>query len=201
VKAARTLIEGERFLHKDLWRVVERQLEHAAGTPRGSFYDDLVAMVFALHALEAYLNFVGGRLAPDIWTNEREYFKREPYRGFEGKVRKVLELAALPEPGRDARPYSTVWFLKDLRDLIAHAKPFTFNSIVEHTVDVEPPLNRTSFDALVSRENAERARDDIKAFAEAIHAAARPKVNDLWFGEAPFGGTIQYSSGHTTLAT
>ena len=65
MKSVRTSVEGERFLHKDLWRVVERQLDHALGTPRGAFYDDLVAMVFALHALEAYLNFVGERVAPE----------------------------------------------------------------------------------------------------------------------------------------
>ena len=61
-----TFIEGERFLHRELWRVVERQLNHASVTPKGAFYDDLVAMVFALHTLEAYLNFAGERLAPRI---------------------------------------------------------------------------------------------------------------------------------------
>jgi len=137
---ARTLIEGERFLQKDLWRVVERQLEHATLVPTGAFYDDLVAMVFALHALEAYLNFVGERIAPDIWKDEREYFRKTPYRGFDGKVRKVLELSGLAEPSRDVRPYSTVWLLKDLRDLIAHAKPMRFGSVVEHESNDKPSL-------------------------------------------------------------
>jgi len=48
---------------------------------------------------------------------------------------------------------------------------------------------------------AEPARDDIKAFIETIHTAAIPKVNDIWFGPAAFGGTVQYSSSHGTLAT
>jgi len=52
-----------------------------------------------------------------------------------------------------------------------------------------------------ARENAEPARDDIKAFIETIHTAAIPKVNDIWFGPAAFGGTVQYSSSHGTLAT
>lgn len=198
---ARTLIEGERFLHKDLWQVVERQLKHAVETPTGSYYDHLVAMVFALHSLEAYLNFVGGRLAPEIWKNEREFFRKQPYQGFDGKVRKILELVDLTETSRDVRPYSTVWFLKNLRDKIAHAKPFTFGHTIEHAVDEEPPLDRTSFDTIVSRENAERARDDIYIFVENIHTAAKPKVSDVWFGDIPFGGPIQYSSGHTTVAT
>lgn len=199
---ARTLVEGERFLHKDLWRVVERQLEHAVGTPRGAFYDDLVAMVFALHAREAYLNFVGECIAPDIWKDEREYFRREPYRGFDGKVRKVFDLVGIAETARDVRPYSTVWLLKDLRDIFAHAKPMRFGSVIEHSFDGEPSLLHSPLREVVTHENAERARDDIKAFTEAIHAAAIPKVkDDIWFGPTAFGGTFQYSSGHTTLAT
>src|SRR6476661_401985 len=117
----RTDIEGSRFLHKELWRVVARQLEHGQSTPAGAFYDDLVAMVFALHALEAYLNYVGEHLAPRIWKDERNFFHNEPYRGFDGKIRKILELTHIAEPERDQRPYSTVWLLKDLRDQISHA--------------------------------------------------------------------------------
>ena len=198
---AHTSVEGERFLHKDLWRVVQRQLEHALETPQGAFYDDLVAMVFALHALEAYLNFVGERVAPDIWKDEREFFRNEPYRGFDGKVRKVLQLVGIAEPARDVRPYSTVWVLKDLRDLIAHARPMRFGITIEHNVDEEPSLLHSPLRDVITRENAERARDDIKAFIESIHTAAIPKVKDIWFGPTAFGGTLQYSSGHTKVAT
>ena len=197
----RTTTEGERFLHKDLWRVVERQLEHAEGTPKGAFYDDLVAMVFVSHALEAYLNFVGGRVAPELWKNEREFFRKEPYRGFDGKVRKVLELVELPEPSRDSRPYSAVWLLKDLRDRIAHAKPMTFCTVVEHSADDEPSMLRSPLRDIVSNENARRARDDIREFIDSVHKAATPKVSDMWFGDAAFGGTLQYSSRGSTLAT
>jgi hypothetical protein len=198
---AHTLVEGERFLHKDLWRVVERQLDHATAMPTGAFYEDLVAMVFALHALEAYLNFVGERVAPDIWKDEREYFRREPYRGFDGKVRKVLELVGISEPPRDVRPYRTVWLLKDLRDLIAHAKPIRLDGVLEHSASEEPAPPRSPLRDVVTHENAERARDDVQTFADTIHAAALLNVKDIWFGKSAFGGTFQYSSSHTTIAT
>jgi hypothetical protein len=48
----RTKIEGERFLHRELWRAVGRQLEVAAQYPAGSFSDYLVAMTFAFHTLD-----------------------------------------------------------------------------------------------------------------------------------------------------
>jgi hypothetical protein len=198
----RTTIEGERFLHKELWRVVERQFEHAAAHPTGSLYDYLVAMVFAFHTLEAYLNFVGERLAPELWQDERNFFRNEPYRGFDGKLRKVLELVELPEPDRESRPYSTVWLLKGLRDLIVHARPERFRSVIEHTADDQPSLHHTPLDGLVTVENAARAREDVAQFIETIHAHAKPKLaHDLWFGAQAFHGPLQYSSGHTTKAS
>jgi hypothetical protein len=98
----------------------------------------MAAMVFALHAFEAYLNFVGIRLAPDLWEDEQNFFRKEPYRGFEGKVRKVFELCRLTEPDRLARPYSTIWALKALRDLIAHGKIEVFSQTYAHSVSVQP---------------------------------------------------------------
>src|SRR5438045_8862402 len=134
-----TSVEGERFIHKELWRVVIRQLEHAKANPSGAFYDDLVAMTFAFHALEAYLNYVGEKLAPDIWKNERSFFSKQPFRGFDGRIRKVFELVGLPEPARDARPYSSVWLLKGLRDLMAHGKVERIASPFKHDQPEEPP--------------------------------------------------------------
>lgn len=117
-----TTYKGRSFLHRELWRVVHIQgeiIEERKG--RGAFYNDLIAMVFALHTVEAYLNFVGELLAPAIWKDERNYFRKEPYRGFEGKMRKVMELVSLPWTA-DVRPLKTVLDLKELRDLIAHPK-------------------------------------------------------------------------------
>jgi hypothetical protein len=62
-----TTFNGESLLHRELWRVVEMQGEFAERRgERWAFYTDLVAMVFAFHTVEAYLNFVGGLLAPTI---------------------------------------------------------------------------------------------------------------------------------------
>src|SRR4051794_8056667 len=120
----RVEVEGEHLLHRILWQVVERQLSNASKNPSGSFYDDLAAMVFASHALEAYVNFVGERLDPEFWKDERIHFRAT---GFAGKLSKILELCGIEEPSKTERPYSTVWTLKALRDRIAHAKPERFS--------------------------------------------------------------------------
>jgi hypothetical protein len=194
----RTRVSGEFFLHKELWRVVNRQIEHAAANPQGAFYDDLVAMVFASHALEAFLNCAGARLAPDFWKNERQHFRAS---GFAGKLQKVLKLCGLSEPDKSIRPYKTVWELKALRDRIAHAKPERFSGTFDHSDPIELPMYRAPLDGLVTHDAALRAAEDIKAVAELIHGAAKGKVegDDPWFQTSALEGALYHSTGGTTV--
>ena len=57
---------GEEYVHRDVWRVVKRQIAYAEANPKGALLDDLVALVFASHALEGYANFLGAKIAPDL---------------------------------------------------------------------------------------------------------------------------------------
>jgi hypothetical protein len=191
--------EGENFTHRLLWCVVARQIENAEARRNGALYDHIAAMVFALHSFEAYLNFLGVRLAPDIWTDERNFFRKEPYRGFEGKVRKVFELCRLSEPDRLARPCSTVWALKALRDEIVHGQIQTFSQTYSHNVGEEPPLFQGRFDNLVSCDKALEAKQDIHAVACMLHIAARPHVTDVWLGDDPFCGPHGHATGTSQL--
>ena len=50
VTRVETTYDGEHFLHKELWRVVDRQIAHSERFPQGSLYDDMIAMVFASRA-------------------------------------------------------------------------------------------------------------------------------------------------------
>ncbi|MFZ3320753.1 MAG: hypothetical protein WA190_00165 [Usitatibacter sp.] len=197
-----TQVQGRHFLHKELWRVVDRQIAHSERFEQGSLYDDMIAMVFAFHALEAYLNYVGELLAPGIWKTEREFFSKQPYRGFDGRFRKVLELCEIAEPSREARPHSTVWLLKSFRDLIAHGKPEHISHIVTHAAGEYVPRMQTILQTLVTKENTYRARDDILSVANEIHGAAKPKIKDNWFGAAgPFEGALGYATGSSRVAT
>jgi hypothetical protein len=158
-------------------------------------------MVFAFHAIEAYLNYVGMFLAPSIWANEREFFKKEPFRGFDGKIRKVFELCDLVEPDREARPYQTIWKLKELRDLIAHGKPQRIDQSYQHPAGTEAPTMDTELSHLVTREKTCFARDDVLSVATVIHIAARAKIDDVWFNAAgPFEGVLSYGVGSTSAA-
>ena len=190
-----TSTEGETFIHKVLWQVVEREIEAAEANRQGSFYDDPVAMTFAFLALEAYLNFVGERLDPKLWHNERKHFRAS---GFAGKLRAVMKLAGIAEPDHKTRPHVTIWALKELRDRIAHAKPEKFSGTHEHDADELTPWDKNLLHRRVTHENACNAKEDVKTFAATLDtAAAKMLPDDIWFGRTPFDGPTQYSTGQT----
>ena len=195
----RTSFEGETFNHRILWFIVGRQLKHATENPPGAMHDHLVAMVFAFHAFEAYLNFIGEKLAPDVWANERQYFGRGEYQGFAGKLKKVLELVGMTAPEKTTRPYSTVWLLKNLRDQIAHARTEKYAFAVDHAPDDQLTLALNLFGGLVTSENAEMAEADIEAFADQIQELARPKVSGI-VGDRAFRGMLSFGTHHGTVA-
>jgi hypothetical protein len=194
----KTTYVGEQLLHRLLWHIVEEESERATKLERGWFNPTLVAMIFAFHTVEAYLNYVGERLAPEIWQDERNFFKKEPYRGFDGKLRKVRELVDLS--GEESH-LKTVIELKELRDLIAHGKPEKFSREIVHSVEIEPPALASRIHQMVSPKGKldETMRDVERCLCE-IHSLAKSKlkVYDVWFGDHPLKGTSQWTLHSTT---
>lgn len=195
-----TKTEGEALTHRVLWQCCLRQLENARKTERGRKYFDLTAMLMAYFTYEAYLNFVGSRVAPDDWAHERAFFAKPPYQGTEGKLQRIVEVCSLPVVNKGARPYQTIEHLAQLRDLIAHAKPERYEFEIEHSIDKEPPMfGPYRLDKMVTVELAERAITDVADFAEQLHKAVRPKVTDDWFGDSALRGVLGYAS-HSSKA-
>jgi hypothetical protein len=161
--------DSEEYLHKAAWQVVTRQIEHAEANLKGSLSDDLVAMVFAYHSLEGYLNFVGEKIAPELWKDERARFSGT---GITGKLSVICERCGINVPTKGKRPYATVSELKKLRDRMAHPKTHRARKKVEFAETKPPPLFPKSYLAsLVNHQKALRARDDVKRIADEIHSA------------------------------
>jgi hypothetical protein len=197
-----TKYKARSFLHRELWRVVAMQGEIATERQgRGKFYNDLVAMVFALHTVEAYLNFIGELLAPAIWKDERNYFRKQPYRGFEGKLRKVMELVSLPL-APDVRPLKTVLELKELRDLIAHPKTEQLGgSVKTRGREVPFPLAVFTLEKKVTGDACAVAVNDVEEFLDRIHTAVGPKVDDIWSGTRALRGPAFHASHVSTYTS
>jgi hypothetical protein len=141
----RTTSEGATVPHRFLWGIVEGQAKLVAERESEWSGPALVAMVFGFHTVEAYLNFVGERLAPDVWQDERNYFRKMPYRGWDGKLRKVMELVGMPWPEPIGRPIKTILELRELRDLTAHSKPEKISVDIVHSEGTSPIFPVSSF--------------------------------------------------------
>lgn len=197
----KTEFAGEEIIHRILWRIVREQVKEAQDRREGWFYPSLIAQVFAFHTVEAYLNYVGERIAPEVWKDERNFFRREPYRGAEGKLRMVLDTVGIAW-APDERPLHTVLELKHVRDLIAHGKPEKFSGTVVHEMDTSMPYPSSELKAVaLSKEKLSVTLTDVEEFLNSIQVRARPllKVDDVWFRDEALQGPYSHVVSGTTL--
>jgi hypothetical protein len=165
----------------------------------------LVAMVFAFHTVEAYLNYIGEKLAPEIWQDERNFFRKEPYRGWDGKLRKVMELVELQRPEPLARPLKTILELKELRDLIAHGKSERLADEVVHAPGTLVRFPSSTLESMITpREKLEFVLTDVEAFLDQLQRLAAGKMEnsettDIWFGDRALREPKTYGEGLTSL--
>ncbi|MEW6270585.1 MAG: hypothetical protein AB1689_14975 [Thermodesulfobacteriota bacterium] len=156
--------------HVELWNAaLHYQQLRRDGTPGGKQLD-LAALLFAHLAVEAYANYLGQRIAPKDWEDERERFKTG------GAVAKLEQLARLCDLPADKghRPVQTLCHLQRLRNQLAHGRPETASGAGPLSDDDRDFL-RSSISRAVSPESADRALEDVKVFVEQLHAAAKAK--------------------------
>lgn len=199
-----TTYEGIWYTHRLLWQIAEQQAALARERDREWVNFSLVAVTFAFHALEAYVNFAGEHLAPDLWADEQNSFRKEPYRGWKGKLRKAFELTEVPwEP--DTRPLKTVLELQELRDSIAHGKAERFSGTFNHDTDVHklmPTLPNSRIRSMVlPKERLGEVLDDVRSLLEQMHPVVASSVDDPFFKATAVGGPAAWMSRSTSLTS
>jgi hypothetical protein len=191
-----TTYEGTWFTHRVLWQIAEEQADVARQRDRGWVNVNLVAVTFAFHALEAYINVAGENLAPALWANERKSF-----RGWQHKLKKVLELSNVPWQD-DARPLKTVLELQELRNYVAHGKAERFQGTLDHHGDPDvmvPMPSSRILSAIASKDTLEKIFEDVRALIEAIHPAVATVTTDHFLKATAIGGTSVWMTRATTL--
>lgn len=197
-----TRYEGIWYTHRLLWQIVEQQAELARERDREWVNFSLVAVTFAFHALEAYVNFAGEHLAPDLWADEQNSFRKDPYRGWKGKLRKILELTNVPwEP--DARPLKTIIELQELRDSIAHGKAERFSDTFDHDAEIDelmPSLPNSKIRSMVlPKSRLDEVLEDVRTILDRMHPAVAATVDDPFFKATAVGGPAAWMSRSTSL--
>lgn len=155
----------------------------------GSFHQFMGSLVFAAFTLEAYLNWLGDKLFPH-WTYLERLSPKEKLELISDQLKMNVE--------NGKRPWQTLIRLFKFRNDIAHAKreknvvTETVEPIDEHLNEKLGKRDNTEIERFCTRENAERALEDIRQILEILHAAADLK-DDL----GPFSRGIQL---HTAAA-
>lgn len=183
------------FAHKVLWDSSQRHLSIAGERPQDSWMLHLSAGLLAAAAFEAYLNYLGEEMLPQVWAQERKYFSSEPYRGTAGKLRRIAEEIKWRLPSKSHKPFSGLLELQNLRDKMVHARPKKTSYRRIHKANEFPPVPSTW---LYREAPAKRIRTliaDAEAFAVALHSAVlRSEFRNAIFGSHPFLGSLGFGT-------
>ena len=163
----------ETYNHRILWGAADRNLRLARSSNEDAKFFSLGAMFLFFAAFEGYLNWLGTRVAPEVWEEERQFFSRTPYQGTLGKYRLLAKLLRLPDPDSSQGPFRTAKDLLKLRNMVAHPKPEAGERSVKFKEGYFPPHYQSELEKKVSPDAANRARDHLKELAEALHCEAK----------------------------
>ncbi len=90
----------------------------------------LPALLLVHAAFEAYINYLGIRVAPEVWADERARFTMTPYRGVLGKLNWLCEALAV-EQNWGAEPWQSLKGLDGWRNRVVHGKADDSEDLLE----------------------------------------------------------------------
>lgn len=153
------------YPHNDLLNLAHYQREVindkvAQGVEDAISLDCLSCIISMAFSVEAIVNFVGHQKVHG-WR------ERRPYRD---KVNEVCEVAGLVFD-ETAEPFSTVWQLKETRDMIAHGQPFEGNVNVRTREELHTTME-CPWDQHLTPEYINSAYEQLKEFERSLFEGA-----------------------------
>jgi hypothetical protein len=197
-----TEIRGELFTHRLLWTCcleLAEAAEDAVQSEKDPFYLKLSSMLMAFLTCESYINFLGDRLAPDTWKNERNFFNQPAYKGLEGKLKKLSEICNISDiqKHKAKRPYQTIKELSRLRTYLSHGKPDKYKKLVSHPRGKDPDLFYPKIYQMVSRKTLDTVIHDVEEFIRCLNVRARRAGNKRLLDKDALEGFEQHSMSET----
>lgn len=185
-------IDEEIYTHEWLWRSSSRLLEHAEGNTDVSFYFLLPSLLTSFMAYEAFVNFCGFIILPELWAEEKKYFKGK---GIEGKLDKIVsELPGFVWRKGEA-PYQRIANVENFRDIVAHGKVVTTQYVAEKKADGSHFQFKHSWDTYLSLDAVKMVRADIKAFCQSLLVELRKHSEHLHLNFDAFEGALASGQG------
>lgn len=151
--------------------------------PERFFYAELVTMTMSALALEALCNAIGERVISN-WGR----FERKPT---VKKLRKICKKLTIDFDVKE-EPWSTVEWLREFRNEVAHAKPVPLKEIYDWTEEefernrMEGP--KSPLEQMITLDNARRAYDRVNEIMDLLCMSIVPEdrfglYSDSWTGD------------------
>lgn len=158
-------VQEEIYTHEYLWRSSNVLTEMVESEDDNSYLFILPAILTTFLAYEAFINFCGYVLLPELWTKEKENLKGK---SLEFKLEKIC--TKLPQFSwfKGKRPYSTIKNLSEFRNLVAHGKVQVNEYVIEQKQDATHFTFEHKWDAYLTKEQLILFRTDVKMFCESL---------------------------------
>ncbi len=168
---------GEISTHRLLWHTAQSLRAAATNGAETSSHELLGALLFIFFAFEAYMNYLGPLVAPDAWSEEREFFShRTRYRGTLGKLDLLAERLCY-DIDRGRRPYQSLKALNSKRDFLAHARPELIDEEIPYSDPRTVPRSREpELFGLADVAFLDRALTDVEIIGDELQRRAQESL-------------------------
>lgn len=190
-------IEEEIYTHEYLWRSASMLLKHAESEESTPHYFILPALMMSFMAFEAFVNFCGFVVLPELWVEEKKHLKGK---GIEGKIGKIVEKLPCFSWQKGKPPYQNIKNLEIFRDMVAHGKVIATKYAAEYKADGSHFLYKHPWDNYLSINSVNAARTDIEEFSQSLVVELRktPDHHLHLFHDA-FKGPLASASGESQI--
>ncbi len=188
----RLTIQEEIFTHEYLWRSSKALAKIVETDEVANHHLIIPALVMTLMAFEAFINFCGFVVLPDLWANEREQFRGK---GVDGKLTAINHRLPKFEWRKGEEPYQSITKLVELRDLVVHGKVYASEYETEYRDDGRHFRWEHPWDSYLSGKSVEKAREDVRSFCQTLLAAMREESDHPHLLHDAFDGPLARGSG------
>lgn len=189
-------IEEEIYTHEILWRSADELIKRIEAESPSPDKLMIPALLMLILACEAFVNFLGYVVRPELWADEKVNFKGK---GLEAKLEAIVERAPSFQWKKGGRPYQLVRALETFRDMAAHGKVQCRQYKAKREENGLHFQFRHEWDQYLNPEKLREARCAVQAFAQSLVVALRPRYQDdhphLIFDA--FSGSIASAIGTT----
>lgn len=182
----------EIYTHEYLWRSSSTLFKQ--GEKENSYHQLLPALLLSFMAFEAFINFLGFILLPELWKDEKNTFRGK---GIDGKLKRIVsELPGFSwEKGRP--PYQRIKQIESFRDIVAHGKVLASEYVTEQEEDGTHFQFQHAWDSYLTISSIKQFRRDIKEFCQSLLVEARNKSDHLHLNFDAYEGSLASGEGES----